>query len=145
MKSPALAAMLAIWAGAGLAQDRTIAVDIVFDDDTSARLIEMGEWVTVSAFYYGQPGDASAPTEEDGSVWLGGESLDILPVDQTIHLGGALAAMPIGWVTEARLHVNVFTSRIMAEDNLIDCGIVEDALATLQAAPSEIRCSWLDY
>lgn len=144
MKGIVVAAALAALGGAAAAQDGGIALDLVFLDDSSARLVGMGEWVTVSVYYFGDAATPDAPQEEDGSVYLGGETLQVFPVDQRVTLGGALSAMPAGWTDVPRINVNVFTARFVAEDNLIDCGLVEGPVAEIAAAENVVECRWLE-
>ncbi len=57
-----------------------------------------------------------------------------------MSLGGSLSAAPLDQVTEPMLNVNVFSARWTSDDNLIDCGFLDDKVATLSAAPQAVHC-----
>lgn len=120
-----------------------ISLRIEFEPSVSERLLDMGEWVTVSTFYYGEPATKTAPVDEIGEVYLGGEDIKIFPVNQTVVVGAALSAAPLDWVVEPQLNVNVFTSRFVDEFNLIDCSVVGGTVSAAVSADHLINCKWL--
>lgn len=135
---------LALLAGAAEAEETRIAITLTIEPSALQRLIDMGEWVTVSAYYFGNAASDAAPVEEDGSVYLGGETYYVYPAaSQMIVLGGSIAAMPAGWVEQPEINVNVFTARYAAEDNLLDCDLVEGPVSVIAATPNVIACRWL--
>lgn len=137
-------AMLAVLGAASgspaLAQDTAIRLALRFDEATLTLLQGMNEWVTVSAYYFAYDAAADAPVEEDGSVYLGGETVQIYPADQTVTLSGP-GAFPPGWTDAPQINVNVFTARFAAEDNLIWCDLVEGPVADVTAADNVISCT----
>ena len=135
---------LALVAGSAAAEETRIAITLTIEPSALQRLLDMGEWVTVSAYYFGNAASDAAPVEEDGSVYLGGETFQVHPAEsQVIVLGGSIAAMPRDWVVAPEINVNVFTARYAAEDNLIDCDLVEGSVAEIAAAQNAISCRWL--
>ncbi len=125
------------------AAETRISLRIEFEPSVTERLLAMGEWVTVSTFYYGEPATKTAPVDEIGQVYLGGEDIQIFPVNQTVVVGAALAAAPVDWVVEPQINVNVYTSRFVDEFNLIDCTIVGGAVLTAVSSDNAITCKWL--
>lgn len=139
-----VAAVLAALAAPAFAQeaDRPVTLAITLSAEAAALLQEMGEWVTVSAYYFAHDAGPGAPREEDGSVYLGGETLQLYPVDQSVTLAGP-RDYPSGWTAAPQINVNVFTSRFAAEDNLIWCDLVEGPVAEIAAAENVIACTLL--
>ncbi|MCC7321969.1 MAG: hypothetical protein IT542_13450 [Rubellimicrobium sp.] len=126
--------------GMAQAEGRPITLHLEFAGDTAATLVGMGEWVTISAFYAGIAVAPEAPLEEDGSVYLGDETLRVFPADQTVTLAGPPQFVPAGWTDEVLINVNVFTARFAAEDNLIDCDFIDGPVAEVALAENTIRC-----
>ena len=126
-----------------LAQDARISIAISFDEATIARLTSLGEWVTVSAYYSGEPAREDTPTDEMGMVYLGHEEAQIFPANQTVELGGFLAGAPLDWVKEPFINVNVYSSRFVDENNILNCGILDGPLGELTGADQTINCTLL--
>ena len=144
MKRVVLAAICAACLGSiALAENDKISINISFDEPTIARLTSLGEWVTVSAYYFGDPAREDAPTDEMGMVYLGHEEATIFPANQRVELGGYLAGAPLDWVVEPLVNVNVYSSRFVDENNILDCGLVEGSVADLALAEQSISCTLL--
>jgi hypothetical protein len=136
--------MLGALVAAGAAQAQTqVTIDLVFEPGVASTLKKRGEWVVVSAWYYGEPAKAGVPTDELGLVYLGDEEATVFATDQRLVLGGTTAGAPAAWVLEPQINVNVFTARITDENNLLDCGIVEGPVAVLAAGVQQISCRLL--
>lgn len=125
------------------ADNHTVGIVINFDEATIARLTSLGEWVTVSAYYFGDPAREDAPTDEMGMVYLGHEEANIYPANQRIELGGFLDAAPLDWVVEPLVNVNIYSARFVDENNILNCGIVEGPVAALSAIDQTISCTLL--
>ena len=144
MKRVVLAAICAACLGtSALAENDKISINISFDEPTIARLTSLGEWVTVSAYYFGDPAREDAPTDEMGMVYLGHEEATIFPANQRVELGGYLAGAPLDWVVAPLVNVNVYSSRFVDENNILDCGLVEGPVAELSLAEQSISCTLL--
>ena len=144
MKRVVLAAICAACLGtSALAENDKISINISFDEPTIARLTSLGEWVTVSAYYFGDPAREDAPTDEMGMVYLGHEEATIFPANQRVELGGYLAGAPLDWVVAPLVNVNVYSSRFVDENNILDCGLVEGSVADLALAEQSISCTLL--
>ena len=136
----ALAGLLAAGAGAARAE---IAIDLVFEGGTASSLKKRGEWVVISAVYYGEPVSDNVPVDESGLVYLGAEEATVFATDQRLVLGGMTAGAPLNWVVEPVINVNVFSARMTDENNLLDCGIVEGPVAALEGQVQQITCRLL--
>ena len=132
------------FASGALAENDKISINISFDEPTIARLTSLGEWVTVSAYYFGDPAREDAPTDEMGMVYLGHEEANIFPATQRVEIGGFLDAAPIEWVTEPLVNVNIYSARFVDENNILECGLVEGPVAALSAQDQTISCTLLD-
>jgi hypothetical protein len=130
-------------ANTAVAED-PIRLNLSFDDQTRLTLAQIGERVTVNVWLYGEPTDEGQDfTDEMGQVYLGTETYDIWPVDQTLLIGGSLGGAPMDIVVQPMVNVNVYTSRIKDENNLINCGIVDGPFAELAINTQAITCSML--
>jgi hypothetical protein len=106
----------------------------------ASKLLSSGETVRVSASYYGtaMPG---VPAGDDGEVGLANETVDLPNGTTAVNLGGiSIAENDIRKTREGRplLLINVYTSRKVFADNLLDCGIYQGDAAL--AGQVEINC-----
>jgi hypothetical protein len=104
------------------------------------KLAASGETVRVAASYYGNaaPGVASG---DDGEIGLANETVDLPNGMRAVNLGGiAIPESDIRKTAEGRplLLINVYTSRKVFQDNLLDCGIYQGDAAL--AGQVEITC-----
>jgi hypothetical protein len=124
--------------------DEVVRLALRFDDETRLTLAQIGERVTVNVWLYGDPTETGRDfTDEMGQVYLGAETYDIWPVDQTLLIGGSLGGAPIDLVVEPMVNVNVYTSRIADENNLLNCGLVDAPFGELVLQTQLIVCSML--
>lgn len=139
-----LAAALCLAALPALAETPRVTLKITFDPAAAKALADMGEMVTVSSHFYGFPKEGATMQPDDmGMITLGLEEMTIYPADASVEAGGVLLAAPMDQVVEPLVNVNVFSARHVAEDNLLDCGLLpEESLAKL-TGPQEIICKLL--
>lgn len=139
-----LLAALALASGPALADTPTLTLNLTFDAEAQAALSERGEMVTVSAYFYGDPAPgATAPTDpEMGWINLGAEEYRLPVAPVTLTLGQGLAIAPLDQVVAPMVNVNIFTARLTDENNLIDCGFIDTAMAEL-TAPQNLTCTLL--
>jgi hypothetical protein len=121
---------------------QTVTLDLTFSDRALAELKGRGEGVVVSAYWMGEPAaGATLPASEDiGTIFLLSEEVNLHPGPSRLILGGNLGAAPLDQVTVPMLNVNVFSARWTDEDNLLDCGFLDDSLSELAAAPQTLHC-----
>jgi hypothetical protein len=115
------------------APDYSLSFSLAFDDATREKLASLGETVTVSASYYGEPTPAAAPKYADETpqvVDLGEEVATVGPIDQTVALSGKVVNT-----------INIFTARTSGPDNLISCQLIEGDIAGLKAAGASSTCT----
>ncbi len=105
------------------------------------------ETVIVSADYFGYPSQAAI----DGKV-PGSENPWLTLHRRQIELPGAgMASFPsvsfdpeqLKWVENPRqpeVNINVFSGRKSSPDNLLDCQMFQDTLATARKAPVRLHC-----
>ncbi len=126
-----------------LADVPQVTVAIRFDPAAAQALAARGERVVVSGYFYGEPapGATEAP-DEMGLINLGNEEFTIRPQDAQLTLGASLSNATLEQVVEPMLNVNVFSARWTHEDNLLDCGLVDDAVSKL-SGPQEVFCKLL--
>ncbi len=133
--------------GAGLANraaaQTEVVIDLVFEPGVASALKKRGEWVVISAWYYGEPVSEAVPVDEMGLVYLGAEEATVFATDQRLVLGGMTAGAPTAWVVEPQINVNVYTARKTDENNLLDCGIVEGPVAGMAQGVQQITCRLL--
>ena len=129
--------------------EQDVMFELGFTEYALMRLAELGETVTVSGMFYGEPVPdvAAAMTEADGPVYVVGTfETTVDPVNQTVTVSGAgidsakLANLTAG----PKLNVNIFTARTKHPDNLITCTLVEGDVAELRAKPPASLCEMLD-
>jgi hypothetical protein len=116
-------------------------VVLTLSDKAAARLSGSHETVHINALYFGE---AIKPSDGDemGEVQLGTEDADI-PGAGEAQLGKiALKASDIAKIKDSdpQLLINVYTSRKVFEDNLLDCGIFQDSVTVAAKAPIAISC-----
>lgn len=133
-----------MWAGAAGADGAAaVQVHLAFKPGVAAELAKRGERAVIAGWFYGEPAPgAKVPVDEMGLVQLGTEELTVWPVDQTVTLGASLAGAPRDAVTQVSVNVNVYSARLSSEDNILDCGIIDDALQALQGEQT-ITCGLL--
>ena len=129
--------------------DLDVAFELGFTEYALMRLAELGETVTISAMYYGEPLPevADTMTDADGPFYVVGTYETIVnPVDQTISVSGAgVDTAKLANLTGAPVvNVNVFTSRTQHPDNLITCTLIDGDVAELRAKPPATLCEMLD-
>jgi hypothetical protein len=133
----------------GSAGEMDVGFELGFTEYARMRLGELGEKVTVSAMYYGQPTPEAeaAMTEADGPVYVVGTyEVTVDPVDQTINVsGGDVDAAKLANLAGApKLNVNVYTARTKHPDNIITCTLIDEEVGELRAKPPATLCEMLD-
>lgn len=126
------------------------AVTISLSPNAAQVLQSTGEQVELSATYYWRPkaGGPSHDESEFGNVLggypMGGEERRAEWSVHTVQFNGAHAEderVKRG-EGEMRVLLNVYSARLKSRDNILDCGIFDDALA-LASAGISIRCGLL--
>lgn len=119
-------------------------VQLAFTPATLERLKALGEKVSVSAYYFGEPVPAALhKTNDIDQIHLGDELTDVEPADQTVHMTGQVID-PAKFADieggKPFVLINVYTARKADGNNLINCGIFQDLIEKAQAAPMKIDC-----
>ncbi len=126
--------------GAGVLVLPKYVVQLTLSPAAASKLSSSGETVRVSASYYGTA-VSGVPVEGDGEIGLANEVVDLPNGATAVNLGGiSIAESDIRKTKEAgpSLLINVYTSRKVIADNLLDCGIYEGDAA--RAGQADIAC-----
>lgn len=122
-----------------------VTLRLTIDPAALTHLQEQGELVMIAAYYYGDATPAAAEkADEMGRIFLGAAELTIWPGEQTITLLPVLDQAPVKDVVAPMLNLNVFSARISGEDNLLDCGFLDDTLAVLASVDQTVACKLIE-
>lgn len=107
----------------------------------SQKLKSSGETIHIAAMYFGtaKPG---VQGDEVGQIQLGREETD-LAKPGSVRLGKIwLKRADLKKIIERepQLLINVYTSRKVFEDNLLDCGIFQGGVSVAAGKPIRIAC-----
>ncbi len=136
----ALCATLAACGGPKFKPDFTVAV--TFTPAAMAALKAANETVTLDAYYYGAPTEATKErANEDGQIELGQDLVTVDPANPTVHVTGAgLDQVHLTAVEGSKVSVELRAYSGTDRANLLKCAPVTAALADLQAKPVTIAC-----
>ncbi len=123
-------------------------VQLTLTPRTIEKLETMREMVTVSGMYWGEPKEEARPhADEMGQINLGADDIKVQPSSRSVIVPGA-AIDPKVLASDVdgppQVLVNVYTSRMADENNLINCGIYEGPIAMAQQKPVDIRCDLIE-
>ncbi|MGE3645194.1 MAG: hypothetical protein AB7F96_15200 [Beijerinckiaceae bacterium] len=123
-------------------EDNSFSVTLRFSNAAKRKLSAMGELVTVSAMYGGEPKRGAKEAGEDGTLGLGSEDKTVTPEEQRLVFRGVydrkLARRALKGAPQ--LLINVYSARRKHQDNLLDCGIWDGPLRNAAAARIAITC-----
>ncbi len=116
-------------------------IDVTLSEKAAAKLSASKEWVHISAFYYGE---AAKPKDGDemGQIWLGNEDADIEGEGSVTFGNIKIDAKRLKLVKgrKAIVNINVYSSRKVFPDNVLDCELFEDKVEVAVKAPVTIVC-----
>ncbi len=127
------------------ANDTSLGFDfkITLSDKAAAKLKSVHETITVWASFYGEPTrEGENHTDEMGMVDLGKESFELPAQPGVVHITGKKAGgAKLKWVKgQPSVNVNLYTSRKSSDQNLIECDLIDGAVAKVQAKPITVNC-----
>ena len=135
----------AIWALPAAAHETHISLRVGLDPETASFLADRGERVIVASWFYGEPvPTGKLPPDDLGLLFPDSKEASIWPQDQTVVVGGRLSKAPFESVRTAMVNVNVYTSRLTDDDNLLDCGLVDGPIQQVMAATQIIFCKLIN-
>ena len=116
-------------------------VVVSLSEKAKDKLASSKEMVHVSAMYYGEA-ETGFTGDEMGEIQLGVEEADI-PGEGSVKFGQVKmskddVAQVVG--QKPSVLINVYTSRKVFEDNLLDCGIFQDFVEAAAQKPVVITC-----
>jgi hypothetical protein len=146
-----LSALAGLLAGASvaLAADAPPKFDVKLTLSPAAlkKLAGMGEQVTVAAMYSGEPTKAGEKKAIEGEINLGEENVTRKPAAATTYpfVGKGFKSADLKWVKPgtARMLINVYSARMVADDNLLECELWNSTLDTIPK-PLDIGCRLID-
>lgn len=142
------AVMLVLAASAAATSPNSFDVNITLSAKAAQRLQSAHEGITLWASYYGDPGAAGQRhVDESGQIDLGHEQVRMLGRPGIVHIAGTgLHADRLKWIEgDAQVNVNVYTSRLSSDDNLLDCDFIDGDLATVvKIQPITLHCGLID-
>lgn len=152
MKHAMFAGILALACGtpasASAQQPMGFDLDITLSPKATDRLRTTKEGITVSARYYGDPTKrAQKHANEVGQIDLGGETLQLAGHASHTHVSGRkVLANRLGWIGgNAKVNVNVFSSRRASKDNVLACDFIDtDVAQVVNVQPVELHCALIE-
>ena len=116
-------------------------VTVTLSKKAAAKLNGSGETITIRAYYFGDPVNAK-DQNESGDYSLNSEDKVILGAGSATLGKISINAKDLAKVKghEASVSINIFTSRKVFPDNLLDCEIFEDKVAVALQKPMSLRC-----
>lgn len=146
----------ALWPGAaGAASAQTpfgFTVEVSLSRQAEALMDRLGEQISISAFFHGKV-SATAPKQianmaggegtEPGVIELAAGSATIPGAGGAVHLDGTASGIDLAVAygqNTVNLNINVFSARLKAQDNLLDCSFFDDRLPLAQSEPVRIAC-----
>jgi hypothetical protein len=119
-------------------------VSVTLSEKAKAKLLLGHETIIVAGYLNGQP-KKSAPRkliDEEGQIDLGVVKSEIQP-GQVAKFGEVrMNQDALAWVDAngPQLLINVYSGRKSSKDNLLDCGLYEGPLKSIQGATIPISC-----
>ncbi len=119
-------------------------VEVSLSPKAAARLASMGEGITVSAMFYGDPTPAARrQVDEMGQVDIGREEVTIPGQSGTASItGGSITASKLALLRNRNIKVliNVYSARKKSADNLLFCDLFQDTVTLAASHPIHIGC-----
>jgi uncharacterized protein len=104
------------------------------------KLVDSGEYIHFAVEIFGNTGKRD-PEEMPGDITLASQEFDIAPGQKTA-IGGTLASQQDLAAVRPMIWMNVYSSRRVFSDNLLNCDLVQQAWSDLVAAGDlTIKCS----
>lgn len=119
-------------------------VNITLSPKAAQRLQSAHEGITLWASYYGDPNAAGQRhVDEVGRVDLGHEEAHVPGRPGIARISGAgLRVDRLHWIEGGvKVNVNVYTSRLSSDENLLNCDFIDGDLATvIKDQPVTLHC-----
>jgi hypothetical protein len=122
-------------------------INVTFSAKAATKLGGMKEQVIVDAMYYGDPQPGFEPKEAgDVGVDLGSTQVTIAPVNGAAAFTPSFEAAKLAREVSGapRVLINVYSARMASADNLLSCGIFDDAVSAAAKAAPTIDCKLIE-
>jgi hypothetical protein len=135
-----LCALLSACSAPKFRSDFTVAV--TFTPAAVSALKAANEGVTLDAYYYGAPAEATKEkANEAGQIELGEDFIPVDPAAPNVHIAGnGIDQVHLTAVADGKVQVEVRAYSGTDRANLFKCTPVTAALADLQARPATLAC-----
>jgi hypothetical protein len=119
-------------------------VSVTLSDKAGKLLTNQKETIIVAAYFSGspQPGTPKKYLSDIGQIDLGEAHVEVAPGEIAKFGTIKLKQNSLNQIDKngPQLLINVYSGRKSSKDNLLDCGIYEDALAPIQGKTIPIAC-----
>lgn len=121
-------------------------VDIDLSDAAAKLLSRNKETIKIAVYYYGMP-KPGAPEglvdDEMGQIFAGEAEAEIPGAPGSVRIDGkGVERDKLAYLEgELQANVNVFSGRRSSPDNLLTCGLFDDAIRLAHARPIKIHCA----
>jgi hypothetical protein len=119
-------------------------VTISLSEKARKRLVESKETIIVAGYITGNPKKDALKqyVNRMGEVELGDVKADIMPGENASfgHISIKRNAFEQTDKTDLQILINVFSGRKSSKDNLLDCGIYQGPLKSIQGGSATISC-----
>jgi hypothetical protein len=107
----------------------------------SKKLVENGESIRVAAYYYGNPTRSDAG-DDPRDVDFGEDQIDVQPGAPAVIPPHAFDRKLLNKVFDRipAVNINVFSSRKVFSDNILDCDIVQGSVVELAKRAQTVTC-----
>ena len=140
----AVVALAAVAANAAAEQPYGFDVNVTLTAKAAQRLQSEHEGITAWASWYGNPNQAGQPhADEVGQIDLGHDEVRVPGRSGMVHIPGTgLHTNRLKWIDGGvMVNVNVYTSRLSSDKNLLDCDFIDGDLAkVIKAQPITLHC-----
>jgi hypothetical protein len=112
---------------------------LVFSPAALKKLTDNGEEVHLAVEFYGSTGKGFAD-DFPGEITLGSQDMDVQP-GQAVSLGGIVVSQVDLNAVQPQIWMNVYSSRKVFQDNLLDCDAIQEPLGDItKAGALDIHC-----
>jgi hypothetical protein len=121
-------------------------VKFLFSEAALAKLTTLKEKVIFNAWYYAEPKPGVTIEGGDPGVPLGETTRTLEPGNQSITVTPEFDAVQAAEQTQGgvRMLVNVYSARLADENNLLDCGIIDELVTALPSRDNAIACKLIE-
>lgn len=121
-------------------------INITLSKKAADKLSSIGEGITALVSYYGEPRKGAERHANDiGMIDLGNTEVKRAGKPGKVAISeDAIISNRLQWINgPVKVNLNLYSSRIKAEDNLLSCDFIDSDVNRL-AAPIELHCTLIE-